>query len=313
MGLGAWSWGDRSGYWSWKPEDKADNLAAYKTMLESGIDFLDTAEVYGFGLSEELVGEFMRETGTTRSVQVATKFAPLPNRILSPADDVVSACRASLRRLDLQQMAVYIQHWPGFFLNSWSNEGYLDGLARIWELGLARAVGVSNFNAERTSAAARMLEGRGTCLSSNQVHYSLLYREPERNGVLEACREHGVTLVAYSPLCQGLLSGKYDGSTSKPTGPRSALISGQRFEEIRPLLDLLRAVGAEHGGKTPTQVALNWCICKGTLPIPGAKSAKQVFELAGALGWRLPDDAVVELDAVSGRIKSSSGAPFENW
>jgi aryl-alcohol dehydrogenase-like predicted oxidoreductase len=93
--------------------------------------------------------------------------------------------------------------------------------------------------------------------------------------VLEACRENGVTLVAYSPICQGILSGKYTPDGPKPTGPRAAIYAS-KIREVQALVDVMRAVGAEHGGKTPTQVALNWLVCKGALPIPGAKNAKQV-------------------------------------
>jgi aryl-alcohol dehydrogenase-like predicted oxidoreductase len=138
------------------------------------------AEVYGFGLSEEFLGEFMRANPTTPPPLVATKYAPQPWRYT--ADSVVAACRASLARLRLEQMALYIQHWPGFALNAFSNDAYLEGLARCAEQGLTRAVGVSNFNAKRVRGAARALEARGTVLSSNQVQYSLLYRAPETNG-----------------------------------------------------------------------------------------------------------------------------------
>lgn len=312
VGIGAWSWGDRSGYWGYnKGYGKTDNLTAYEATLKNGIDFIDTAEVYGFGLSEEFLRDFMRQTDTQSSVKIATKFAPLPWR--QTPDSLVGACKASLNRLGLEKMALYIQHWPGFFFNAFANDAYLEGLARVAELDLATAVGVSNFNVDRVRKAATKLESRGTCLSSNQVQYSLLYRAPETNGVLEACKETGTTLVAYSPLAQGLLTGKYDGVTTVPTGPRASLFKEGRYSEIVKLLDLMKVVGAEHGGKTPTQVAVNWTMCKGALPIPGGKNEKQVEEIAGALGWRLTDGEMAELDAVSGKIPSSTGAPFEKW
>ncbi|EFN59001.1 hypothetical protein CHLNCDRAFT_29451 [Chlorella variabilis] len=307
LGLGAWSWGDRSRYWQ-SDIDRPSNLTAYKAMVASGIDFLDTAEVYGFGLSEEFVGQFMRETGT--SPTIATKFAPLPWR--QTPGSLVGACRKSLERLGLQRMGLYIQHWPGFFLNTWANDAYLEGLALVWEQGLAQAVGASNFNEQRTRKAAAVLAARGTCLSSNQVQYSLLYRKPEANGVMEACRETGTTLVAYSPLCQGLLTGKYS-KDNRPTGPRAQLFTEDRYRSVQVLLDCMRAVAEEQGGKTLGQVAINWTMCKGALPIPGAKNAKQVEEAAGALGWRLTDAQVAELDAVSSRVPPSTGAPFEAW
>ncbi|PSC75376.1 Aldo keto reductase [Micractinium conductrix] len=303
VGLGAWSWGDRSRYWQ-SEINKPENLTAYQAMIESGIDFLDTAEVYGFGYSEEFIGEFMRQTGT--KPQICTKFAPLPWR--QTPGSLVGACKKSLGRLGVDQVALYIQHWPGFFLNAFSNDAFLEGLAQVHEQGLAQAVGSSNFNADRVRKAAKFLKGRGTCLSSNQVQYSLLYRAPEQNGVLEACRENGVTLVAYSPLCQGLLTGKYS-RINRPTGPRAQLFTDARYESVQVLLDCMRAISKESGGKTLGQIAINWTMCKGALPIPGAKRAEQVAEIAGAMGWRLSEGEVAELDRAAAQAPAPAGQP----
>jgi aryl-alcohol dehydrogenase-like predicted oxidoreductase len=137
-------------------------------------------------------------------------------------------------------------------------------------MGLADAIGVSNFNAQRVKATSLRLQQAGIPLASNQVQYSLLYRTPERNGVLEACREQGTTLVAYSPLCQGLLTGKYVEQGAKPFGPRKFLFSDSRIREIQPLISAMQAISEERGGKSLAQIAINWCICKGTVsPCPG--------------------------------------------
>jgi aryl-alcohol dehydrogenase-like predicted oxidoreductase len=145
------------------------------------------------------------------------------------------------------QMDLYMQHWPGFAVNAWCNDAYLAGLGECAEAGLCDAVGVSNFNAERTRAAAKALGARGLCLASNQVQYSLLYREPERNGVLDACREAGTTLVAYSPLAQGLLTGTYGGGAPAPSGPRAAVFTRARIGGIGPLVELMREIGTGRG------------------------------------------------------------------
>eukprot|EP01025_Chloroclados_australasicus_P008514 TRINITY_DN13037_c0_g1_i1.p1 TRINITY_DN13037_c0_g1~~TRINITY_DN13037_c0_g1_i1.p1 ORF type:complete len:391 (-),score=22.58 TRINITY_DN13037_c0_g1_i1:216-1319(-) len=309
IGVGAWSWGDRSGYWGYGSDyTKNDNLNAYVSVLESGINFIDTAEVYGFGQSEEFLKDFMTQTNT--SPIIATKFAPLPWRYTE--DSVVSALRSSLIRLGLSSVGLYMIHWPGFFLNMFSNDEYVKGLAKCVDLGLAEAVGVSNFNAQRVLASHKILQERGVVLASNQVQYSLLYRTPEKNGVLESCNEVGVTLVAYSPLCQGLLTGKYKPGNG-PSGQRKLTYSDEQLRQIEPLIQLMREIGEQHGGKTPAQVALNWCVCKGVLPIPGVKNRRQVEETAGAFGWRLTKQEQMDLEKASDKIPTSVGAPFENW
>jgi aryl-alcohol dehydrogenase-like predicted oxidoreductase len=321
MGIGAWSWGDRSNYWGYGASyGKEDNKAAFDALqslakeggkMGGGSMFIDTAEVYGYGLSERFVGEFIQnDTSGAPKPFVCTKFAPLPWRVAR--SQVVSAAKASAERLQTKQIDLYIQHWPGFFTSAFSNDAFLEGLADVADSGLARAVGASNFNADRVRRGADLLERRGHCLSSNQVQYSLLYRAPETNGVLEACKERGVTLVAYSPLCQGLLSGKYKPGAPLPTGPRAAIYRS-KINEIGRLIDVMRIVGESHGGKTPSQVALNWLMCKGVVPIPGAKNAEQLRDLAGACDWRLTDAEWDELDKESRKVKPPLGAPFENW
>lgn len=203
--------------------------------------------MYGFGLSEEFTGEFIGSSPAPPggTFQVATKFAPIPWRFTRAS--VVDACRASLRRLRMPRVALYIQHWPGFATNGWANDTFLQGLADCADAGLCDAVGVSNFNADRVRRAVAALADRGLVLSSNQVQYSLLYREPERNGVLDACRDAGVTLVAYSPLAQGLLTGKYTADAPAPAGPRAAVFTRAKTAAVQPLVGLMREIGNARG------------------------------------------------------------------
>lgn len=313
VGVGAWSWGDRSGYWGYGIEyGKEQSREAFKAMIDAGLTFIDTAEVYGFGKSEEFLGEFLKEAGPAAAgVQVATKFAPLPWRLTS--DSVPLALKASLGRMQQSSCALYMIHWPGFLFTAFSNEAFVEGLAKCKQQGLCEAVGVSNFNAARVRSASKALAASGIPLASNQIQYSMLYRAPETNGVLEACRENGVMPVAYSPLCQGLLTGKYKaGGEIKPFGPRGPLFTDDKLRAVQPLLRSMEAIASERG-KTMAQIATNWCICKNTLPIPGAKNAKQLQDLAGSLGWRLSDGEMAELDKESGKLNVGLGAPFENW
>ena len=175
--------------------------------------------------------DFAREVrGETDLVAplIATKFAPLPLRFT--AEDVPKALKASLDRLGLEKTALYMQHWPAFgFAADAFNDAFLEGLCLCRERGLCDAVGVSNFNAERVRTAAKKFADRGVPFASNQIQYSLAYRAPELDtGVVDACRDAGVTVVAYSPMAQGLLTGKYAaGSGVKAAGPRAGCVHGR--------------------------------------------------------------------------------------
>jgi len=169
-------------------------------------------------------------------------------------------------------------------------------LARPYHDGLFKAAGVSNYSAAELRAIHAALAAEGVPLATNQVEFSLLRAMPERGGLLAACRELDVTVLAYSPIAMGRLSGKYS-AANPPPGKRN--FSAYPMDEIEPVLVALREIGARLGGKTPAQVALNWIICKGAVPIPGAKNAAQAAQNAGALGWRLSADDVATLDAVA--------------
>jgi len=294
MGIGTWAWGDT---WFWQygkgGYTDADLDAAYQASLAHGISFFDTAEIYGRGRSERLLGQFARKAGWP--VVITTKFFPLPWRVSK--GQLVRALRHSLDRLGLESVDLYQMHWP---FPPVSIDTWMDAMADAVHAGLIRAVGVSNYNAEQTRQAHAALARRGVPLASNQVDYSLLQRKPETNGLLALCQQLNVTLIAYSPLAQGLLTGKYT-PQNPPPGLRGRRYGGI-LAGIQPLTSLLREIGQTHGGKTPAQVALNWTISKGTVPIPGAKNARQAIDNAGALGWRLADAEVAALDAASARV-----------
>lgn len=291
LGLGTWQWGD-SMFWGYGKGYAADEIrAAFNATLAAGITFFDTAEVYGQGKSERFLGRFI--AGRREGLVIATKFMPLPWRISKGA--LLSALRKSLARLGLAQVDLYQVHWP---FPPRPVEFWADALADAVAAGLARAVGVSNYNADQMRRAHEVLAKRGVPLASNQVEYSLLHRAPERNGVLDACRELGVTLIAYSPLRKGLLTGKYT-PANPPPGFRRRIARGEQLAAIQPLIALLREIGAAHGGKSPNQVALNWLISQGAVPIPGAKNARQAEQNAGALGWRLTAEELAALDQAS--------------
>ncbi|MDW8316892.1 MAG: aldo/keto reductase [Anaerolineae bacterium] len=287
LGIGTWAWGDTL-FWQYGKGGytDADLQAAYQASLAYGINFFDTAEVYGRGRSETLLGQFSREAGWP--VVIASKFFPYPWRLRR--GDLLNALRGSLQRLGVTRLDLYQVHWP---FPPVSIETWMEGMADAVEAGLVRAVGVSNYSVDQMRRAHEALARRGVPLASNQVEYSLLQRKPETSGLLAACRELNVTLIAYSPLAQGLLTGKYTPENPPPgvRGRRYAKALGR----VQPLVAVLREIGQAYG-KTPAQVALNWAIAKGTVPIPGAKNARQAQDNAGALGWQLTADEVARLD-----------------
>ncbi|MDD2922925.1 MAG: aldo/keto reductase, partial [Anaerolineales bacterium] len=182
-----------------------------------------------------------------------------------------------------------------------SPETMMDGIAECVERGWARTVGVSNFDEKKMIRAYTTLARRGIPLASNQVHYSLLNREIEKNGTLARCKELGIRVIAYSPLEMGILTGKYS-SANPPLGMRGAQYA-ELLKKTPPLIKLMQEIALNHGDKTVSQVALNWLICKGALPIPGAKNVKQAEQNAGGAGWRLTDEEVAKLDEESDRLR----------
>jgi aryl-alcohol dehydrogenase-like predicted oxidoreductase len=289
LGVGVWQWGDTLSWGYGRSYSEADIRGAYEASLARGLDFFDTAEIYGRGESERLLGKLVRESG--RNVTIASKFFPFPWRLTRGS--LARALEHSLQRLGLESIDLYQIHWPSPPVPI---ETRLAGLADAFDRKWIRAAGISNYNTEQTRRAHVFLAAHGIPLASNQVSFSLLDRRPETTGLLEACRELNVTLIAYSPLAQGLLTGKYS-RQHRPGGMRAVRGFRASYDTIGRLIDLMREIGVGHGGKSPGQVALNWVICKGAVPIPGAKSARQAEENAGAAGWGLTSEEVAALEA----------------
>ncbi|MDY6937281.1 MAG: aldo/keto reductase [Cyanobacteriota bacterium] len=295
LGIGAWSWGDTL-FWQYgKGYGSQDVREAFEAAVAAGITFFDTAEVYGNGESERLLGQFIKQSD--RPIQIATKYGPLPWRLFGSS--VSDALSDSLKRLGLEKVSLYQVHWPFTFLMS--QETLMNALADEVKRGRIEAIGVSNYSASQMREAHEILSRHGVPLAVNQVRYSLLSRGVETKGIIDTARELGVTVLAYSPLAQGLLTGKYSSGDAKPTGPRQwdSRFKAEGLTKIEPVLSLLRDYGREYD-KTPAQVALNWLICQGgVIPIPGAKNAEQARQNAGALGWQLSASEVSRLEEVS--------------
>ena len=293
LGVGTWAWGDRStwGMGGYDANLTRDSIQeAWDASIDAGVTLFDTAEVYGRGESERIIGTLLAVTGPGRwSVVVATKFMP-PLWKLQVRSALLKSLRASLDRLGLAAVDLYQIHGP---ISLRSHAAMSEALAAAHQAGLVKAVGVSNYSAKETRSMAKELSARGLALATNQIEFSLLRRLPETNGLLATCAELGVVPLAYSPIGQGRLTGKYSAS-NPPPGKRN--FAKHPMVVVDGIVADLRRIGDKHGGKTPSQVALNWVIAKGAVPIPGAKDRHQAEENAGALGWRIDDEDLARLD-----------------
>ncbi|RMF08566.1 MAG: aldo/keto reductase [Candidatus Neomarinimicrobiota bacterium] len=305
LGLGCWQFsggkGLIGGFWqALEPETVRSIVAA---SLEGGINWFDTAEAYGWGESEIALSQALRSLEVDpEDIYIATKWFPVFRRAAS--------IRATFpeRESCLRPYPITLHqiHNP---LSLSSVESQIHAMADLVEEGRLRAIGVSNFSAKAMDRAARVAEQRGVPLVSNQVRYSLLYRKVESNGVLSAAKDHGITLIAYSPLEQGILTGKFHDQPDlirSRVGPRKFLrwFKPKGLEQSRPLIDLLREIAQKYE-VAPEQVALNWLIHfsgETVVAIPGASKARHAESNVRALSFTLNEDELARIDQCSREV-----------
>jgi aryl-alcohol dehydrogenase-like predicted oxidoreductase len=284
IGLGTWQFG--SSEWGYGPQYASEVAGAIvRRAVELGVNVIDTAEVYGLGRSERIVGEAIR--GRRESVFLATKIFPIGLPFMIPG-----RARASARRLGVDRIDLYQQHWPSLLFPPRST---MPRMRRLVEHGLVRHVGVSNFTLRGWLDAEQALGGP---VLSNQVRFSLVHREPERE-LVQWAQKTGRIVMAYSPLGQGLLSGKYQQTT--PTNMRRARpeFSVASRARLEPLIAALHDIAGRQGA-TPAQVSLAWLIRKpNVVAIPGASSVKQLEENVAASEVELTDEDAARLDSLS--------------
>ena len=224
LGLGTWTWDSTGQYHPGRDYSEDDLRASYQTSLEHGINFYDTAEFYGNGKVETLLGKFIKESN--QRVVVASKFPPFRNRFLKR--DLITSLQNGLKRMQLDRFDLYQTHFHFRFvpIRIW-----MSALADAIEQGLTKAVGTANYSAQQLHIAHDLLEKRKIPLASTQSEYSLLHRHPEHNGVIDTCKKFGITMLAYSPLAMGLLTGKFSPSNPPPgrAANGSALRTSKRF------------------------------------------------------------------------------------
>ena len=271
--------------------------ATVKAGLDGGVNWFDTAELYGAGVSEQSLATALKAAGTRNGeVVIATKWWPL----FRTARNIPRTIDERLRFLDGYSIDLYQVHQPYSFSTP---EAEMDAMAELVAAGKIRSVGVSNFNTGQMRRAHRQLQKHGLSLASNQVRYSLLDRSIERNGVLAAARELGITIIAYTPLGSGILSGKYHKQPEllerKNTFWRMRL--RRDLEKSRGVVTVLEEIASRYN-VTAAQVALNWVInAHGdtVVTIPGVTRVSQARESAGAMNFELTQADIARLNEVS--------------
>jgi pyridoxine 4-dehydrogenase len=323
MGVGTWSWGNRL-LFDYDPSQDEGIYEAYRAVRDAGVSIFDTADSYGTmdlnGRAEILLGQFERRYLEEMTVaagenskdqglfsflapksgskvpppqQVATKLAPYPWRVTPQS--MVKSVRGSLRRLEQDKLTLAQLHWSTANYQPFQEKALWEGIADVYDEGLCEAVGVSNYGPMQFKKISEYMKDRDVPLATAQIQYSLMTYQVAKD-MNKVCEEENCRLISYSPLCLGLLTGKYtlDNLPTGATNPRRQL-----FRELLPgaqnLLNTLEAIGRDVG-KSQTQVAINWALCKDTVPITGVRTLEQATENLGAYGWKLDPAMVEELD-----------------
>jgi len=290
VGLGCNNFGARVDY--------QGSAAVIRAALDAGVDFFDTADIYGGGRSEEFIG---RALGTRRSeVVLATKFGMRLEGQGSGArpEYVARAAEASLRRLGTDRIDLYQLHTPDESVPMADTLGAMHELVRA---GKVREIGCSNFTVEQLQEAAEAVQPGAAGFASVQNQYSLLHREPEQ-GVLTECERHGLAFLPYFPLASGLLTGKYRRGAPPPEGSRLAGSARYRDQLTDANLSLVEGLSdfAESKGHSVLELAIAWLLARPVIAsvIAGATRTEQARANVGAAGWRLTEADLGEIDSM---------------
>ena len=291
IGVGTISWGDASRGFGTNGFREKDAFEAFQRARKSGINFFDTAEVYGYKgqkyeqSAEEILGRFVKNDDANDSdddeVVVGSKVFTIPwtNALMGGGirlgkESLVKAGKESVKRMGGRRMDLWSIHFP---FPSFSQDALMSALEESLDLGLTRAVGVSNYNTEQLERAFEILEKRGIPLASNQIEYSVVNRKAEKEGLIQSCLDRDVKVVAHSPL--------------------KALKTTEIEEKYVIMNKLCEFIGqVNSGGKSKVSVMLNYCMAKGTIPIPGVKRVEHIEDIENAMGWTLDEESVLTID-----------------
>ena len=299
IGLGTWQFSQNTiaaaGNWDVLDQDTVN--AIVQEALDGGVNWFDTAEIYGLGRSERALARALLAAGITPGqVVIATKWWPIPRF----AGSIRKTIDKRIRNLSPYPIDLHQAHWPRSLS---SIESVMDAMADLAEAGKIRAVGVSNYDADQMRRAHARLAKRGIPLASNQVKYNLLDRTIEQNGVLTLAKELGITIIAYSPLEMGLLTGKFHADPglldSRPWRRRKKL--QERLTITQPLIDRMGELAQKYDA-TITQIGLNWLVNahgQRVVAIPGATKPHHAADAAGTMRFKLTSDEMAELDAAA--------------
>ena len=306
IGLGCWQFSKQKNmagkFWPTLEDDLINRVVSLS--LEGGINWFDTAEIYGNGASERALSKALQAAGKKPGeVFIATKWWPMfrfASNILKTIDERITALAPY--PIDLYQV-----HQPWGFSNE---KAEMEAMARLVKEHKIRYVGVSNFSAAKMQSAWEALQKHGITLVSNQVNYSLLNRKIESNGVMDVAKKLGISIIAYSPLAQGVVTGKFHDNPEllKNIGWRksSSQFKPEGLAKSLPTVTLVKELALKYQ-VTPSQIALNWLIHYHGLTvvaIPGATKEIHVKENTGTMTFKLSDEDMVRLDQVSAIFKS---------
>lgn len=299
MGVGTWAWGDRLVWKYGIGYNEEDLRKVFKRALLDGVNFFACSETFAEGKAEKFLGKFTAET--EEEVFLSTKFCPRPWRLRRA--DFMKALKRSLLRLNRNSIELYEVMAPEgrSDLQTWA-----ECAAEAMDLGLVKQVGMSNFNAAQIDVFNEYLSRFGYAPACLETEYNLLVRDIETNGVLDICRKLHISIAAQNPLAMGYLSGKMDLQHPSSDNRRSLMM-----KYCLPSMDLLfrtmNHIGMENNGMNCAQVALNWLLCKGVIPIPGAKTIDRVIENDRALSFRMTNEQLHLLDSASDKVLSNYG------
>lgn len=293
MCIGAWPWGDKATFQFNYPEDYPKVAAAWETLKNAGLTFVDTSQAYGDGESERICAQLFK--GMPRdSFVIQTKWLAWPDvaNFLMQSHGPVVKLRESLKNLELDYVDIYLVDGP---INPGLFSTVAKGLAECVHQGLTKVIGVANYDKNDVIKMADALEKLGVPLAVNQCEYSVLRRHPEVSGLIRECRQRNIVFQGFAALANGRLSGKYS-ITNEPR--RTYRFSSYPMHYVEPTVSVLYHISEER--RVPiSAVALNYCINKGVVPLVGIRNAEQAEQNIQALGWRLTPDEIKKIESVS--------------